>query len=116
MLRWWDDGAPAAGLFAGSIAWLISTQLNYALVGWACSAGAGWVTSAAAAALMVVSLGGGLLSWRAWANAGPVPEPDSSIAAPRRLLAGIGVLSAALFALVIGLQGTAGLLLQGCER
>lgn len=116
MMRWWDEGAPAAGLFAGAIAWLISTQLNYALVAWVCSAGARWVTPAAATALMAVSLGGGLLSWRAWANAGPAPAPDSSIASPRRLLAGIGVLSALLFALVIGLQGTAGLILQGCER
>ncbi len=114
--RWWRDGVPSAGLFAGAVAWLTNTQLNYALVDWICARGAGWLVPSVAAMLMAASLAGGLLSWRAWTGAVPAPEPDSFNARPRRFLAGLGVLSAMLFALVIATQGAAALILQGCER
>ena len=116
MRRWWTDGVPAAGLFAGAVAWLTSTQLNYSLVNWICVHGAVWLVPSLTAGLMASSLAGGLLSWRAWMNAAPAPAPDSSIARPRRLLAGVSVLAAALFALVIATQGSAGLILHGCEK
>ena len=37
-------------------------------------------------------------------------------AAPRGMIAGVGVLAALLFSLVIVLQGAAGLIIQGCQR
>jgi hypothetical protein len=113
---WWREGVPSAGLFAGSLAWAINTELNYALVSWICAAGLGWITPVLTAFLFAMSLFGGLLSWRAWTNTAAEPVLDSSIAQPRRFLAGISVLSAVLFALVIATQGSAGLILNGCER
>jgi hypothetical protein len=115
-LRWLREGIPAAGLFAGAAAWLVSTQLNYALVPWVCATGMSWVTPALSAMLMGVGFAGGFLSWRAWGDADPASVEESAVAHPRRFLAGIGVLSAALFVLVIASQGSAAFLLQGCER
>jgi len=117
MIRhWWQAGVPSAGLFAGAAAWLVSTQLNYALVTWICANGMSWIVPATAAVLTAMSLAGGFLSWRAWGVADLSSAEDSTNAQPRRLLAGIGMLSAVLFALVIALQGSAALVLHGCER
>jgi hypothetical protein len=113
---WWREGVSSAGLFAGSSAWAISTELNYALVSWICSAGMPWITPALTVLLLMRSLFGGLLSWRAWMNSPAEPVLSSSVAQPRRFLAGISVLSAVLFALVIATQGLAGLIFHGCER
>jgi hypothetical protein len=55
--------------------------------------------------LIAASLAGGYLSWRAWTGAEAEPPPDSAIARPRRFLAGMSVLGAVLFALVIASQG-----------
>jgi hypothetical protein len=114
--QWLRDGMPAGGLFAGAAAWLVSTQLNYALVPWICATGMSWVTPFLSAILMLVSLAGGFLSWRAWGGADVTPAKESAVAQPRRLLAGIGILSAVLFALAIASQGSAAFVLQGCER
>jgi hypothetical protein len=114
--RWLRDGIPAGGLSAGAAAWLVSTQLNYALVPWVCATGITWATPILSAVLMLVSLAGGFLSWLAWDNADVPPAKESAVAQPRRLLAGIGIMSAALFALVIVSQGSAAFVLQGCER
>jgi len=43
----------------------------------------------------------------------PFPEQDGH---PRQLLSGIGVAAGVLFAIVIALQGVAGLLLEPCVR
>jgi hypothetical protein len=114
--RIWRHGVPSAGLFAGALAWLTSTQANYALAGWACAAGLPWLTPVVAIALMLASLGGGLLSWRFWMHEEATPARDGSAAQPRRMLAGIGILSAVLFALIIAMQTMAGFVLTGCER
>jgi hypothetical protein len=113
--HWLGKGVPAAGMFGGGIAWFASTQANYALAGWACAAGVPWLTPVLAVALMVAALGSGVLSWRAWGHGDAAPG-DGATAQPRHMLAGIGVLSAILFALVIATQAAAGLVLSGCER
>jgi hypothetical protein len=116
MIGQWKNGVPSAGLFAGACAWIISTQLNYSLVSLICATQMPWAIPLITLVLIAVSLAGGFLSWRAWTTPTMEPPPDSSIAEPRRFLAGVSMLSAALFALVIATQGSAALLLQGCER
>jgi hypothetical protein len=109
-------GLPSAGLFAGPVAWMVSTQANYALVPWICASGLQLVPLVAAA-LAAASLFGGFLSWRAWTAAKPEAGGDPSAGgSPHRFVAAVGMLTATLFALVILLQGAAGLVLQGCER
>jgi hypothetical protein len=109
-------GLPSAGLYAGPIAWFVSTQGNYALTPWMC-ANKTPVVPMLAAVLVAVSLLGGFLSWRAYASASPVPPLDvTGSGRPHRFLAAVGIMMALLFALVIGVQGVAGLVFDGCER
>ncbi|MDN3627779.1 hypothetical protein [Methylobacterium isbiliense] len=120
---------PSAGLYAGPMAWLVSTQANYALAAWSCSYQFP-VIPLLAAVLAAVSLAGGVSSWRAYrqplpADTTTVPAPDGSQVAtldgpeggrPHRMIAAIGVLVALLFAVVIAVHGVAGLVFTGCER
>lgn len=122
-------GLPSAGLFAGPTAWLVSTQANYALAPWICTHGLRLVPIVAIP-LVLVSLAGGFLSWRAFrqpqeGDGRTVPSPDGSRARtldapeggrPHRLVAAIGILMALLFALAIVLHGVAGMVFDGCER
>lgn len=105
-----------SGLAIGPAAWAIDTQLNYALVDWAC--GKGWnPTPAIAAALALISIaaaGSSLVAWRRHDGPGMrIPQQDGR---PHRLLSGIGVAAGLLFAIVIALQGLAGMLLGPCLR
>jgi hypothetical protein len=85
--------------------------VNYVLAPWECAHRAG-VVPWFALVLALVALAGGLLSWRAW------QRPDSASRPPRteRFIATVSLAMAILFALIILLQGTAGLVFNGCER
>jgi hypothetical protein len=108
-----DRSYPAAGLFAGALAWFVNTEANYALAGRLC----GWnlpVVPLVSAAMLLLALGGGLVSWHALRLTWPAPEGRGG--SPARLLAGAGIIAAALFATVILIQGAAGIVFDGCER
>jgi hypothetical protein len=116
MAGWRERGLPSAGLYAGPAAWFISTQGNYALVPWVCAHKLP-VIPILAVVLMAVSLFGAFLSWRALASDGPVSQADWAEAGrPHRFVAAVGIMMAVLFALVILVQGAAGLVFNGCER
>jgi hypothetical protein len=116
MAGWVARGLPSAGLFAGPLAWFVSTQGNYALTPWMC-ANKTPVVPMIAAVLVAISLLGGFLSWRAYASASHVPPLDPTGAGrPHRFLAAVGIMMAVLFALVIAVQGVAGVVFNGCER
>ncbi|GJE34972.1 hypothetical protein [Methylobacterium oxalidis] len=129
MANWFKQGLPSAGLFAGPTAWLISTQANYALSAWICGHRA-QIIPLIAAPLILISLAGGLLSWRALNHPPAIervaPTPDSlhhlasvdsrDAGRPHRLVGLISVSMALLFALAIAVHGTAGLVFDGCER
>jgi hypothetical protein len=108
-----DRSFPAAGLFAGALAWFVNTEANYALAGRLC----GWgvpLVPVISASMLLVALCGGVLSWQALRRIGPLA--DARGGSPGRLMAGTGVIAAALFAIVIVIQGAAGLVFDGCER
>lgn len=109
-------GMPSAGLYAGPVAWMVSTQANYSLVPWECAHQVR-VVAILGFSLALVSLAGGFLSWRAWSMASRAPaSAEGQGGQPRRFLALIGMAMALLFAIVIALHGTAGLVFHGCER
>jgi hypothetical protein len=109
------DSWPSAGIFLGPAAWVLNTQLSYAIVPWVCAHGSNIVPAAAIVGALI-ALAGCFLSWRAWTaqESGPSGERDGG--RPHRFVAGMGTLMGVLFAAVILLQGVAGLVFQGCER
>jgi hypothetical protein len=105
-----------SGLAVGPAAWALDTQLNYALVDWACAKGSNPVP-AIAAVLVLASLGAAASSFVAWQrHEGGIAPQVQHDGHPRRLLSGLGVAAGLLFAIVIALQGLAGLLLEPCLR
>ena len=116
MPDWYRTGVPSAGLWAGPAAWLASLQLKYSLVPWICEHDLQLVHPATLLTALI-SIAGGYLSWRAWQN-GTSPTPADSLGGgrPHHFIAGIGILTAALFTLIVLLQGAAALILEGCER
>jgi hypothetical protein len=107
------QGALWSGLALGPLSWMLNTQLNYSLIEWFCAAG--WnPVPAIAAVFTVTSLVGSAISWLAWSRAGMrIPEQDGQ---PHRLVRGISVAAGVLFAIVIALQGVAGLIVGACQR
>lgn len=107
-------GTSWAGMLAGPSAWAVSTQLNYALVEWQCE-NQFPVIPFAALCLILLALGGGALSWRAWKHGGASFKQERELDT-ERFISMIGMLMAALFAAVILMQGMASLILDGCTR
>jgi hypothetical protein len=93
-IAWPKKGIPSAGLYAGAAAWGANTQLGYAVVPWACAHDVRIIIPLLALLLATLSVAGGFLSWRALEAVRTAGPPASS------LLARLGILSAALSALV----------------
>ncbi len=103
-----------AGLASGPLAWALSTQVNYALVPWACARGVtGLVVPLAAASFILLAASGGLLSWRAL-RATPAEQREVG-GHPHHFLGALGAGLAALFCLVIALHASGTLFFDGCE-
>jgi hypothetical protein len=107
--RSWS-GVSWAGLAAGSIAWSISTGLNYIFGTVHCEL---FFTLRAITVLAMLGLclGGVALSWPAWRS---TPGASSvSDKQPRELVAGVSALGGIIFGLAIAAQGLA-LFFFGC--
>ncbi|MER8808031.1 hypothetical protein NKI12_08600 [Mesorhizobium australicum] len=107
-------GTSWGGLLSGPLAWAISTQLNYALVPWQCNRQIP-VVLPIALLLVLLSLLGGVLSWRARRQEGAAFKPERT-RGTEQFVADLGILAALLFALVIVMQGSAALILDECLR
>jgi hypothetical protein len=107
-------GTSWAGLFAGPLAWGVSTQLNYVLASWQCAHQVR-IVPVVAFVLALLALLGGALSWRAARSGGASFKPERDTRS-ERFVATLGMMAAGLFALVILMQGAAGLILDGCVR
>ena len=108
-------GLPSAGLWSGPLAWIVSMQPKYSLVPWICANQVPLIHPVTLVSVLI-SLGGGYLSWRAWAARPAAPMGSSAGGRPHSFVAGLGALSAVLFTLLILLQGAAGFVFDGCER
>ncbi len=104
-----------AGLWVGAASWAISLQTNYALAPVVCD-GRVFVITAVAAALMLVSLAGGVMSLRAARMPASAEWHDAPGGLPRQFVAWVGVGAGILFALAILNQLIASLIVDGCFR
>jgi O-antigen/teichoic acid export membrane protein len=107
-------GTSWAGLLAGPVAWGAATQANYSLVEWQCVNRVP-IIPILALCFLAVAVAGGLLSWRAWQRGGASFKPQRELST-ERFVAMLGMMVAALFALVIIMQGAASLILDECIR
>jgi hypothetical protein len=102
------------GVLAGPIASLLNLQVSYMLVPWACASGAhGALYLVPMGALLLTALGGSF-AWRVWQRTGR-DRPGDGAAARSRLLAVLGLLTSALFALVIIAQAIPTFILSPCQ-
>ena len=108
-------GLSWAGLLSGPVAWGLSTQGNYALATPQCLSGV-QPTVWMAVLLAALALAGGGLSLSAYRRIGDRPSPAGRKPRTEAFYALLSMGMAVLFALVILLQGVAGLVFTGCER
>ena len=101
-----------AGLVAGPTAWALSTQINYTIATRIC-AHAGYATVLVTVVLALLAAAGSILSWQARRAIQAGSHPTTSHADAFGAIVSAG--AAALFTLVILLQGVAGLVFYGCE-
>jgi hypothetical protein len=96
--------------------WLIQLLTNFVLVTVSCEIGTRVWLFVASAVFLLASIAAGVLSWVNWRTAGltwPGPE-DGGILGRSRFLSLLGVMTSALFSLIILAQATAVLFLHPC--
>jgi hypothetical protein len=103
-------------IFAGPVAWLISTQLNYALAASLCGPQANVIAYDALGLILLSLLGSAVSGWRWLQQPRVLRLEDTDTSIPQKLTAGLGILMGLLFAAVIALQASALLFLSGCVR
>jgi len=97
-----------AGVLGTAFVWLLHFQLNYMLVPWVASNGHHWVIHLIALLSVLLVLAGGWLSYVEWEHLGDTPDDEApGIVGRTRLLALVGIMSAALYVLLIIMQDLA---------
>jgi hypothetical protein len=92
-----------AGLLGAPILWAVQFQLSYMLVPWSCTHRNAWLIPLVHVVFFIASVALGVLSWREWRRVGtstPETQEQEQIARTR-FLGAMGVMSAALFSLLI---------------
>jgi hypothetical protein len=104
------------GVLLAPIVWLIQFQLRYSLVEPLCHRGIRFPLYIISAVFFILIIMGGLLSWRNWVLAGKrLPSDKQSDPRERNLfLALLGILTSALFALLLIAQTIASIMIDPC--
>jgi hypothetical protein len=105
--------APWAGLFLGALAWFGQQQICASVISWDCRLGGPLLTAGLGALAAVITVAGGLVSWRAHRRLAAAPQE----APHSRSVAGvIGAGAAAVFLLAIFFQALTGVIVPACHR
>lgn len=106
-----------AGLLAGPLAWLLQLQTGYTLIPWACAHDAHAISlHVVTIAALLLTAAGGFVAWRGWQRAGrEQPGGEGRAAARSRFMSILGLLTSAMFFLVILVQGSASFILHPCQ-
>jgi hypothetical protein len=104
------------GLLVPPIVWAIQMQVNYVLVSQLCQQGNSWPVYLVSLPALLITLAAGFGSWRAWARVNGVRSDDGARpASVARFMAVLGVMTSALFSLVIIAQAVPSFILHGCQ-
>lgn len=96
------------GFLAGPVAWAVQLLTVFTLTAWRCDGGPAWVLHLASLVCLLAAAGGGYLAWRDWRTVGGWPGGSDEVTAGRtRLMAVLGMMTGALFAVVILAQWVA---------
>lgn len=109
--RLWFD------LLGSPIAWSIQLLVMYALVPWVCHNGHIWLLYITSGAFLAAAIILGWLAWRSWQRAGADMEMEHDGADGRsRFMSMLGLLSAAIFGLLIFFQGIPSFIIDPCVQ
>jgi hypothetical protein len=104
-----------AGLLVAPVAWLTQMQVAYMVVTLDCSAGTAPLHVTTVVAL-VAAAAGGYVAWLEWRRAGPAwPGEGAGAVSRSRFMAALGLLTSAMFFVVILAQGVATFILDPCQ-
>ena len=105
-----------AGILLPPFAWFLTQQLSFMLVPWACVTERQFILYAVTLAMLLLAIGGGLVARRSWWRLGYDRAAGAGgVMARSRFMAVGGVLSSAMFSLVIVAQGIPSFILNACE-
>ena len=105
-----------AGLLLPPLAFLINLAVGYAFVTRSCDRGDQLLIHLTHLACLLLSLGGAWAAWRAWqAEGAEWPGQGGGAVGRTRFMAGLGLLTGAMFILVIVAQWIPGFLLSPCQ-
>ncbi|HEU4629781.1 MAG TPA: hypothetical protein VFS08_08535 [Gemmatimonadaceae bacterium] len=104
------------GLLLAPAVFFAHLQLAYMMVPWACERREElWIHVTGAVAVLLAAAGTAV-AWRAWSRAGREPPGDAGGPVPRaRFLAVTGLLTSALFVLLLLSQWVAGFFIAPCQ-
>jgi hypothetical protein len=104
------------GFLGAPILWAMQFQLSYMLVPWVCTHRNAWLLPTVHLAFFLLSAITGVLSWREWRRVGATPpsSQEQETIARTKFLGAMGLMSAALFSLVILAQAVASFFLDPC--
>ena len=105
-----------AGLLGSPLLWAIQFQLSYMLVPWVCTHRNAWLLPLVHLVFFTLSIVCGALSWREWRRVGTsLPHSEEEdVVARTKFLGALGLMSVALFSLLILAQTVTSFFLDPC--
>ncbi|MBD0372118.1 MAG: hypothetical protein ICV60_14855 [Pyrinomonadaceae bacterium] len=106
------------GLLAGPVAWALHMQTNYALVPWVCMKGGEMLLYLVSIFAILITAAGAFAAWRAWSEGGREKEANGGGDPISRtsFMGALGLLTSAMFLLVIIAQAIPGFFFHPCQR
>jgi hypothetical protein len=111
-----SDLALWVSVLGGPFAYLLSLQVNYTMVDWACNTGHDAGLHLAHLVALALAVGAGLLGLALWRRIGGSLDSGGGSVSRSRFLAALGVLGSTLFALTIVAQWITVMVLGSCLR